>query len=80
MDSEYPMNWWSTISNFWVKKVRRSKLGTVVAAGAILFVSLVIAAQSSLIKIENIDSRLIGELVLGICILIGGILLLGLPG
>ncbi|MBE2183483.1 MAG: CPBP family intramembrane metalloprotease [Anaerolineae bacterium] len=71
------MNWWATISNFWDKKVQTSKLGTLIAAGVIALVSLVIAAQSSLIRLGNIDSGLIGELFLGICIFIGGVLLFG---
>lgn len=70
------MNWW-TISRSWDEKIKSSKLGSLIAGGVISFVSLAIAAQSSLIKLENVDSRLIGELVLGICILIGGVFLFG---
>lgn len=71
------MNWRTTISNFW-ELVRNFDWRTVIVAGTIAFVSFFVAARSSLISLENTDSGLIGNLVLGTSFLIGGIFLFGL--
>jgi membrane protease YdiL (CAAX protease family) len=70
-------HWQSKISSFWFRRVENSKIGTILAAGVILTLSLVIGWVAFSLYAEGVDPGLRGKLFLGISILIGGIILWG---
>lgn len=70
------MTLWTTVSNFWIKRVKDSAI-LLFIAGSVFFVSMIIGAQSSLLISEQSNPGLVGKAVWGLGVLIGGALVFG---